>query len=132
MYLVDTNVWLERLLDQERADEVGHFLDQIDSEHLFITDFAFHSIGLVMSKLNRTDALLRFIQDAFFEGAVDLVRLEPGDIQEVVRLREQFNLDFDDAYQYYSAEKYNLTIVSFDSDYDRTTRGRKAPGEIRL
>lgn len=26
MYLVDTNIWLERLLDQERSAEVGRFL----------------------------------------------------------------------------------------------------------
>ncbi len=26
MYLVDTNVWLERLLDQEKSVEVGEFL----------------------------------------------------------------------------------------------------------
>jgi hypothetical protein len=41
------------------------------------------------------------------------------------------NLDFDDAYQYSAAEKYNLTIVSFDSDFDRTPRGRKTPAEIK-
>jgi len=35
-----------------------------------------------------------------------------------------FGLDFDDAYQYALAVKYDLTIVSFDSDFDRTTRGR--------
>jgi len=44
---------------------------------------------------------------------------------------EQFGFDFDDAYQYSAAEKYNLTIVSFDSDFDRTPRGRKTPAEIR-
>jgi len=43
---------------------------------------------------------------------------------------DEFKLDFDDAYQYIAAEKYDLTIVSFDSDFDRTTRGRKTPSEI--
>jgi len=43
---------------------------------------------------------------------------------------EHFNLDFDDAYQYAIAEKYDLTIVSFDRDFDRTERGRKTPGEV--
>jgi hypothetical protein len=28
MFLVDTYVWLERLLDQDRAAEVGDFLDR--------------------------------------------------------------------------------------------------------
>jgi len=30
-----------------------------------------------------------------------------------------------------AAEKYHLTLVSFDSDFDRTGRGRKTPAEIR-
>jgi len=34
MYLIDTNVWLERFLDQARSDEVGYFLDHILSERL--------------------------------------------------------------------------------------------------
>jgi len=100
-------------------------------EHLFITDFAFHSIGVVLSKLDRKDALLRFVQDTFIEGAISLIHLDPEDIQLVVRKMEQFNLDFDNAYQYSSAEKYNLTNVSFDSDFDRTLRGRKTPAEIK-
>jgi len=130
MYLVDTNVWLERLLDQARSEEVGQFIDYIPSEKLFIADFAFHSIGVIMSKLNRIDGLLRFVQDTFMDGAVSLIHLEPEDTLGLARMIEQFNLDFDDAYQYAVAEKYDLTIVSFDSDFDRTERGRKTPGEV--
>lgn len=44
MYLVDTNIWLERLLGQAKSDEVGQFLDQTPPNQLLITDFAFHSI----------------------------------------------------------------------------------------
>lgn len=81
--------------------------------------------------MNHKDALLRFVQDAFIEGAVSLINLEPEDIQTVVRIMEQFSLDFDDAYQYIAAEKYNLITVSFDSDFDRTSRGRKTPADIK-
>ena len=131
MYLVDTNVWLERLLDQTKANEVGHFLDRVSSERLFITDFAFHSIGVVMVKLERKEGLSSFVQDTLIDGAVSLIHLEPEDTQHLLRIIEQFGFDFDDAYQYSAAEKYNLTIVSFDSDFDRTPRGRKTPAEIR-
>jgi hypothetical protein len=51
MYLIDTNVWLERLLDQSKSEEVRKFLDDTPSEHLFITDFSFHSIGVILEKL---------------------------------------------------------------------------------
>ena len=130
MYLVDTNVWLERLLDQVRSEEAGHFLDHLPSERLFVTDFAFHSIGVVLSRLNHTDVLLRFVQDAFVDGAVGLIHLDPGDTERLVYAMEQFNLDFNDAYQYIAAEKHDLALVSFDSDFDRTERGRKTPAQV--
>ncbi len=130
MYLVDTNVWLERLLDQSGSAEVGRFLANTPSEQLFLTDFAFHSIGVVLTRLSHEDALLRFIQDAFIDGDVRLIRLEPQDIESLVGATRRFNLDFDDAYQYATAEKYQLTIVSFDLDFDRTEHGRKTPAEV--
>lgn len=130
MFLVDTNVWLERLLGQERSDEVGRFLGNWPSERLFITDFSFHSIGVILSRLRRTEALRHFVNDAFVDGAVSLIRLEPNDTDSIIQAVEQFNLDFDDAYQYVAADKHNLTLVSFDADFDRTRQGRKSPSEL--
>ncbi len=130
MYLVDTNVWLERILDQAKSEEVGEFLDRTPAERLFITDFAFHSIGVILAKLNRRGAFLTFVKDVFLDGNVTLVRLGPDEMSAVVRVIEQFQLDFDDAYHYAVAEKYDLAIVSFDKDFERTRLGRKAPSEI--
>jgi len=130
VYLVDTNVWLERLLDQERSDEVGRFLDQVPSEQLSISDFAFHSIGVILIRMNQERALLSFAQDVFADGAVSLVHLEPGDIPRLVQVAAQFNLDFDDAYQYVAAEKYSLMLVSYDSDFDRTDCTCGTPADV--
>ena len=48
----------------------------------------------------------------------------------LAEMAPRFNLDFGDAYQYVVAERYGLTIVSFDSDFDRTERGRKTPKDL--
>jgi predicted nucleic acid-binding protein len=130
MYLVDTNIWLERLLGQAKSDEVGQFLDHIPSNQLFITDFAFHSICVILTRLKRKAALLDFAQDVFANGAVTLVSIKPEDTQSLVNVMDTFNLDFDDAYQYIAAEQNNLIIVSFDRDLDGTARGKKTPAEI--
>ncbi len=132
MYLVDTNVWLEVLLEQERMQEAGHFLESVESNCVFITDFSFHSIALILTKLKQSNALLDFIRDAFVEGGVFLLHLKPEDISSAINVMRQFNLDFDDAYQYVAAEQYKLTIVSFDTDFDKTPMGRKTPGKVQL
>jgi len=65
MYLVDTNVWLEPLLQQERAEEAVQFLTQTPTGNLFITDFSFYSIGILLTRRNRPNILLDFVQDVF-------------------------------------------------------------------
>lgn len=130
MYLVDTNVWIERLLDQASSEEVSRFLEHTSSDHFSITDFAFHSIGVIMHRLRQVDGLLLFVQDAFIDGSVKLIHLDPEDTIHITDVIRKYGLDFDDAYQYVAAEKYNLTIVSFDSDFDQTDMGRKTPAEI--
>ncbi|MFZ1080420.1 MAG: PIN domain-containing protein [Candidatus Kryptoniota bacterium] len=130
MYLVDTNIWLERLLDQERSEEVGRFLNEVPTDELFMTDFSFHSIGIAMQKLNRLDGFLKFVNDVFIRGAVTLLRVEPDKSEEIVQVVQRFNLDFDDAYQYVVAAAHDLLLLSFDSDFDRTEKKRKTPAEL--
>ncbi len=130
MYLLDTNIWLERMLDQARSEEVGQLLDQVPSDQLFMTDFSLHSIGVILHRLSQQDEFLRFVQDVFIDGAVGLISLEPADMERLVAVIDRFGLDFDDAYQYVAAEIYDVELVSFDGDFDRTERGRITPGEI--
>jgi uncharacterized protein len=130
MYLIDTNIWLERLLDQENSEQVGRFLDRTASEHLFITDFSFHSIGIILVRLKQAPALVKFVRDTLLEGMVGLLRLEPSDMVDLVAITKRFNLDYDDAYQYLAADKHHLLLVSFDGDFDRTDRGRKLPEQV--
>jgi predicted nucleic acid-binding protein len=130
MYLLDTNIWLERLLEQKRATEVSRFLEAVPGSELAITDFAFHSIGVIMMKLGKSEALIRFVDDLLGEGEVSLVSLEPHDTRAIADAATTYRLDFDDAYQYTAAEKYDLQLISFDASFDHTSRGRKTPGDI--
>jgi hypothetical protein len=128
MYLVDTNVWLERLLDQERATEVGRFLDRTPTDRLSMTDFSLHSIGVILGRLGHRKAFSAFVDDVFLKGGVELVSLRPDDMDRLVAIMEEYKLDFDDAYQYVAAERSEAVIISFDAHFDGTERGRQAPG----
>jgi predicted nucleic acid-binding protein len=130
MLLVDANVWLELLLDQEQAGQVRDFLRAVPLGELAITDFALHSIGVVLARNKRDDLFVRFISDLLVDTGVRYVSLDFADLMAVTKTRERLPLDFDDAYQYVAAEKHDLTLVSFDADFDRTERGRKTPADV--
>jgi predicted nucleic acid-binding protein len=130
MYLVDTNVWLERLLDQERSAEVGQFLAQTPTGQLMMSDFALHSIGVILDRLGKRHVLLQFVDDVFIQGGVTLASVQPEAMHHLAEAMDQFDIDFDDAYQYVAAEQADAMIVSFDTDLDRTDRKRRTPNEI--
>jgi predicted nucleic acid-binding protein len=99
MLLVDADVWLELLLDQEQAGQVRDFLRAVPLGELAITDFALHSVGVVLARNKRDDLLARFISDLLMDTGVHYVSLDFADLMAVTKARERLPLDFDDAYQ---------------------------------
>jgi len=130
MFLVDTNVWLERLLDQERADEAGRFLAAVEASDLLITDFSLYSIGIMLCRLGKEEVFEDFVSDTLLDSGVSRFRLDAEDMRQLLAARRQFGLDFDDAYQYVAATKTDAIIVSFDDDFERTDLGKKTPAEV--
>jgi hypothetical protein len=130
MFLLDTNIWLELLLEREKADQVRRLLEGEESWRFGLTDFSLHSIGVILTRLNKHGLFLDFISDTLEDSAVRLIRLDSAGLKEVPGVCRKFGLDFDDAYQYLAADKYNFTLVSFDSDFDRTEHGRKTPADV--
>jgi predicted nucleic acid-binding protein len=129
MYLIDTNIWLELLLEQERSKECKIFFEKIDSKLLFISEFSLYSIGVILFKFKKESVFDDFLE-YLFKSEISIARLSLKDMKQLVLIKQKFNLDFDDAYQYVVAEKFGLTIVSFDSDFDKTYLGRKTPNDL--
>ena len=128
--LLDTNIFLEVILGQERSEEARALLSKVEEHEFFLSDYSFHSIGLLFFRRGKHEVFRQFLKDMILGAGYMIIGLSAPEMEEVIRVAQQFNLDFDDAYQYALAERYNLTIVSFDSDFDRTERGRKAPKDL--
>jgi len=128
--LVDTNIFLEVLLEQTHCDETKDLLAKTDTHDFFISDFSLHSIGLILLRRNKADAFRDFLSDMMTGAGTKVALLHPDEMEAIADHAAAFNLDFDDAYQYAVAEKYDLTITSFDKDFDRTARGRSEPSAI--
>jgi len=129
-YLVDTNVWLERLLDQEKSVIASKFFDLVPTDSLFVSDFSIHSIGVILSRLKKYDIFETFINDLFINGQIELLSLDSSDLLEVIGNIQKYKLDFDDSYQFSVAQKYDLTIITFDKDFNAKGIKKKTPDEI--
>jgi len=129
-YLLDANIWLERMLDQERSADVAELLAIAPSDQLCMTDFTLHSIGVILRRLKRHQTYFQSVQDVLVDGVTQLLTLPPEAMSELVKIAVELNLDFNDAYQYAAAMRHDLTIVSLDADFDHTQRGRRTPREV--
>jgi len=107
---------------EEVKEEVIQFLSEAE-DRISIADFSLHSLGIMFFRLSLHSqfiALAHRLRDR-------VISLSPENFERLAEVSFQFNLDFDDAYQYVAAEKYNCEIVSFDSDFDRTDKGQLTP-----
>jgi len=130
VFLLDRNIWLERLLGQGQAEVVAELLDTLSPSDMCITDFTLHSIGVICNRLNQRDVFVKFVDDVLIDAGVVLVSIPANQMKIVVEIMALFRLDFDDAYQYVAAELEKATIVSFDQDFDKTEQRRLTPMQV--
>jgi len=116
MFLVDTNVFLEILLTQDKKEICKKFLDK-NIGNLHITDFSMHSIGVILFRYHKEIIFQKFVEDVL--PNTELLSLPMELYGEVVNAKKKLNLDFDDAYQYSVAKYRGLKVVTMDSDFKR-------------
>lgn len=126
MYLVDTNIFLEALLEQKKVEIVRSFFQAVDLEEICITDLALHSIGIILFKLKKPGLFISFVKDMVENGMV-ILSLSPRELIDLDNVSTRFDLDFDDSYQYLAARNNDLQLISFDKDFNRTDINRKEP-----
>lgn len=61
MFLADTNIFLEILLEQDKKEECKRFLIN-NIGNLSITDFSLHSIGVILFRYNKEDIFQKFVE----------------------------------------------------------------------
>ena len=127
-YLVDTNVWLEAALRRQHWESARKFLGSVSARELAISTFTLHSLGFFLTP-RTPDVFDSLVADVVNRG-VPVLDIAPASLNRVTRAARDLGLDFDDAFVYTVAEAHNLTIVSFDSDFDRSPRGRMTPEQV--
>jgi predicted nucleic acid-binding protein len=128
-YLIDANVWLAAAIGGAGASEAEDLVTHASPSTLATSDFILHGMGILLTSVKKPDVFRQFLDD-LARRKVWTLHLAPSELRTVLARMDATGLDFDDAFQYLIAEKHNLTIVSFDTDFDRTPRGRKTPAQV--
>ena len=132
-FLIDTNIFLELLLNQEKAADVIKFFSLIEKGVYvgFYTIFTLHSLLIILTTQKKWKSLLNFLTYlASYPTFQLLTASSPSEEKQIVKICKTQLLDFDDATQYYFTKKINAALVSFDKHFDKTDLKRKKPKEI--
>jgi predicted nucleic acid-binding protein len=114
MYLLDTNIFLEILLDQEKSSECKKFLLSNENQ-IFISDFSLHSIGVILFRYKKTKVFNSFLEDVI--SKIRVLNLPTSEYKQMVSSINKLKMDFDDLYQYQIAKYFELKVVTMDSDF---------------
>ena len=116
MFLSDTNIFLEVLLAGENSESCKAFLlENIGRIH--ISDFSLHSIGVILFRQRQEMVFNDFFEDIFEN--THIISLPKESYVKLPEIKQRFNLDFDDAYQFQVARDLKLAIVTMDKDFNR-------------
>lgn len=63
MYLLDSNLFLELLLDQRKADEVEQLLRRTPREKLHVSEFSLYSVGIVLFRRKLFEVFAQFLDE---------------------------------------------------------------------
>ena len=96
-----------------------------------ISRFSLYSIELIMIRYGKIEELKLFLTLlSTFRGLTVITTLPIDDVQ-VLEVMKKFDLDFDDAINYYIVKKYKIKgIVSFDRHFDKTDIERVEPVDV--
>ena len=118
--LVDTNIFLEVFLDQQRGADCLNFLEKLDAGEIqgFVTDFTLHGLAVVLEREGQGDSLPQLFSSLSAFRGLTLLSASLVEHSEIASLGLQVGLDFDDAYQAYFARRMNVPVVSYDRHFD--------------
>jgi len=131
-YLIDTNIFLEVLLEQDNKDSCLTLLKLIEEGKIqaIVTSFALHSIAIILEKLKGIDSYRDFLEVITASEGLMIYSTTPQDEIETCTISKKFKLTFDDSLHYFVAKTFELKLISLDSDFDKTDITRMHPEDM--
>lgn len=81
----------------------------------YISDFSFHSIGVILFKNNKENIFQKFSIDVI--PKIKIITLSKEFYKDLADVKQNVGLDFDDAYQFKVAKEHGLEIITMDKAF---------------
>ena len=127
--LIDTNVTMSLLFRQNDYRATLELFDKIseNGHKTVILDFSLYCVFINLHKRNLKEGVVKFIEYLGKRKNIKIYKLTSKEIAEMEKLK--LNLTFDDSVHYFLAKSKNLTLISYDTDFDKTDLRRLTPAE---
>ncbi|MEM3816149.1 MAG: PIN domain-containing protein [Candidatus Bathyarchaeia archaeon] len=131
VYLIDANVLLEVLYKRSRWEESYKLLNKVKEGSIkaLMLHFVIHGISAILGK---PDLVAKLLAEILSWRGLTIVDLSVSDELTACEIASRLGLDFDDGLHYHFAKTRNLSIISFDKDFDNLDIRRIEPHEITV
>ena len=127
--IIDTNIFLEVILEQEKSEECKIFLREIleGNKRAFISTFSIDSIVLAMMRNNiNCEKIEIFLKSLYKYKGLGFYQIKINDRINVFLFMNKYKLDYDDALVAQTAiATGSKEIVSFDKHFDKVKEIRR-------
>lgn len=119
MHLIDTNIFLEILLNQSNKSKAIAVFERIEQGEIqaLVSSFSIHTLEVVLYNRGLIKELKTFLQIINSFDNLSIYQSSLKDEIETLKNIKTTKLDFDDCLHYTIAKKLNTPIITFDKHF---------------
>lgn len=130
--LIDTNILMEIGKRQAKSTICRDLFSAIQcgmiNETAYVTRFALGALEAMLSSVD--DSLIRKILLMAHLNQIKIFETKVEDDLMINSIKKDLKLDFDDALQFFAANRLGTYLVTYDKDFSHTSLETKTPQEV--
>lgn len=132
MYFIDTNIFLELILNQSQAGPCRELFKKIENGlDCACSHFSIYSICINLERKKMGRQARVFLEYLLSLENLRITNLSVEDDLQILETAKNTGLDFDDSLQYVVSQQAGCEkIITFDTDYEKAGIATLRPSEV--
>lgn len=135
MFFIDTNIFIEYLLDRKFSAECKKILESVEKKQIdaVCSFFSINSICIAAVAFGKQEETIKMLDFLLNLENLFIAETTIPDNQKILEITKQTSLDFDDALQYFIAKETECNaIITLDADFKKTKMKVLHPKEFKI